>query len=154
MPVAATFDWTFDDGSRLGDLAALDTMVTVVDSSTFLGEIARGTSLAQRGLGAAAGDERSIADLLIDQVEFADVVLISNTVGPFAKAAERGWLTVWLNRDRVANLSETMPSAEIHSLLDLPEALDAIDEARAIIAGLMPSSEATIATALDGVTPA
>lgn len=83
-----------------------------------------------------------------------DVVLISNTVGPFAKAAERGWLTVWLNRDRVANLSETMPSAEIHSLLDLPEALDAIDEARAIIAGLMPSSEATIATALDGVTPA
>lgn len=77
MPVAATFDWTFDDGSRLGDLAALDTMVTVVDASTFLGEIARGTSLAQRGLGAAAGDERSIADLLIDQVEFADVVLIS-----------------------------------------------------------------------------
>ncbi|MGV7904571.1 GTP-binding protein, partial [Mycobacterium kansasii] len=45
MPVAATFDWTFDDGSRLGDLAALDTMVTVVDASTFLGEIARGTSL-------------------------------------------------------------------------------------------------------------
>ena len=83
-----------------------------------------------------------------------DVVLISNTVGPFAKAAERGWLTVWLNRDRVANLSESMPSAEIHSLLDLPEALDAIDEARAIIAGLMPSSEATLATALDGVTPA
>lgn len=61
---------------------------------------------------------------------------------------------MWLNRDRVANLSETMPSAEIHSLLDLPEALDAIDEARAIIAGLMPSSEATLATALDGVTPA
>lgn len=82
-----------------------------------------------------------------------DIVLISNTVGPFAKAAERGWLTVWLNRDRVANLSETMPSAEIHSLLDLPEALDAIDEARAILAGLMPAGDATLATAL-GEVPA
>ena len=44
--------------------------------------------------------------------------------------------------------------ARVASLLDLPEALDAIDAARAIIAGLMPSSEETLATALDGVTPA
>ncbi|GAA1014054.1 GTP-binding protein [Nocardiopsis tropica] len=77
MPVAATFDWTFDDGTRLGDVAALDTMVTVVDASTFLGEIATGRSLAQRGLAAAPNDERSIADLLVDQVEFADVILLS-----------------------------------------------------------------------------
>ncbi|WP_041944368.1 GTP-binding protein [Tsukamurella paurometabola] len=77
MPVAATFDWTFDDGSRLGDIAVLDTMVTVVDASTFLGEIAKGHNLAQRGMGAAPDDERSIADLLVDQVEFADVVLLS-----------------------------------------------------------------------------
>ncbi|WP_019203145.1 GTP-binding protein [Tsukamurella sp. 1534] len=77
MPVAAAFDWRFEDGTRLGDLAALDTMVTVVDASTFLGEVARGNTLAQRGLGAAEGDARSVADLLVDQVEFADVVLLS-----------------------------------------------------------------------------
>lgn len=77
MPVAATFDWRFDDGTRLGDIAALDTMVTVVDSSTFLGEIAQGHKLSQRGLGAVEEDERSISDLLVDQVEFADVVLLS-----------------------------------------------------------------------------
>lgn len=77
MPVAATFDWTFDDGSRLGDIAKLDTMVTVVDASTFLGEIAKGERLDERRMGAAEDDQRSIADLLVDQVEFADVLLVS-----------------------------------------------------------------------------
>ena len=38
MPVAATFDWEFEDRFSLGSVAALDTMVTVVDASTFLGE--------------------------------------------------------------------------------------------------------------------
>lgn len=61
-----------------------------------------------------------------------DVVLISENLGAFELAAERGWTTVWLNRDRVAKLSDVMPTAEIHSLLDLPEALEAVDEARAV----------------------
>ncbi|MEE6178788.1 GTP-binding protein [Mycobacterium sp. 050134] len=79
MPVAATFSWEFEDGFCLGQLARLDTMVTVVDASTFLGELARGEALAARRLAAGDGDSRTIADLLIDQAEFADVILLNKT---------------------------------------------------------------------------
>lgn len=79
MPVAASFEWEFEDGFRLGDIARLDTMVTVVDASTFLAEVVRGQALAERDLQAGEGDERTIADLLVDQVEFADVLLINKT---------------------------------------------------------------------------
>jgi G3E family GTPase len=89
MPVAATFDWEFEDGFRLGDVARLDTMVTVVDASTFLAEVARGQALAERNLQAGDGDARTIADLLVDQVEFADVLLVNKTdlVGAAAAGA-------------------------------------------------------------------
>ncbi|OMB77535.1 GTP-binding protein [Mycolicibacterium conceptionense] len=79
MPVAATFEWEFEDGFQLGRLAKLDTLVTVVDASTFLSEIVRGEGLADRDLAAGEGDARSIADLLTDQVEFADVILLNKT---------------------------------------------------------------------------
>ncbi|GAA5101849.1 GTP-binding protein [Nocardia iowensis] len=89
MPVAATFDWEFEDGFKLGDIARLDTMVTVVDASTFLAEVARGQALAERNLQAGEGDARTIADLLVDQVEFADVLLVNKTdlVGAAAAGA-------------------------------------------------------------------
>ncbi|CRZ19120.1 GTP-binding protein [Mycolicibacterium neworleansense] len=79
MPVAATFEWEFEDGFQLGRLAKLDTLVTVVDASTFLSEVIRGEGLADRDLAAGQGDARSIADLLTDQVEFADVILLNKT---------------------------------------------------------------------------
>lgn len=79
MPVAATFSWEFEDGFRLGELARLDTLVTVVDASTFLSEVVRGEGLADRDLSAGEGDARSISDLLTDQVEFADVILLNKT---------------------------------------------------------------------------
>ena len=79
MPVAATFDWEFEDGFRLGQLARLDTLVTVVDTSTFLRELANGDALADREMAAAEGDGRSVADLLVDQVEFADVIVVNKT---------------------------------------------------------------------------
>ncbi|MEV5836222.1 GTP-binding protein [Nocardia sp. NPDC052112] len=87
MPVAATFDWEFEDGCKLGDIARLDTMVTVVDAATFLAEIARGQTLAERNLEVGEGDTRTIADLLVDQVEFADVLLINKTDLVSANAA-------------------------------------------------------------------
>ncbi|MFT4199845.1 GTP-binding protein [Gordonia sp. (in: high G+C Gram-positive bacteria)] len=79
MPVAATFDWEFEDGFSLSSVTRLDTMVTVVDAATFLPELTRGENLADRDLEAAPGDERSISDLLVDQVEFADVILLTKT---------------------------------------------------------------------------
>ncbi|MCO1579581.1 GTP-binding protein [Crossiella sp. SN42] len=79
MPVAATFEWTFEDNTSLADVARLDTMVTVVDASTFLAELRDGQALAERDIAATEDDERGIADLLIDQVEFADTLIINKT---------------------------------------------------------------------------
>lgn len=118
MPVAATFSWEFEDGSSLGEVAALDTMVTVVDASTFLPELVRGDALADRRLAAAEGDARSIADLLVDQVEFADVLLLNKTD---------------LVSDTAANTTEAMlrklnPTARllrtVDGKVDLSEVLD------------------------------
>lgn len=79
MPVAASFSWEFEDGFSLSRVAKLDTMVTVVDASTFLRELARGDALAARDLAVSDADSRTIADLLVDQVEFADVILLNKT---------------------------------------------------------------------------
>ncbi|MEE4021695.1 GTP-binding protein [Gordonia sp. PKS22-38] len=79
MPVAATFDWEFTDGFSLATVAKLDTMVTVVDAATFLSELAKGERLGDRDLEAGEGDVRSIADLLVDQVEFADIIVLTKT---------------------------------------------------------------------------
>ncbi|MFT7837881.1 GTP-binding protein [Saccharothrix sp. BKS2] len=79
MPVAATFEWTFEDGTSLSDHARLDTMVTVVDAANFLSELERGDRLDERDLAAAEDDERGISDLLVDQVEFADVLVLNKT---------------------------------------------------------------------------
>lgn len=79
LPVAASFSWEFENGFSLSRIARLDTMVTVVDASTFLRELARGEALAARQLAAGDADVRTIADLLVDQVEFADVILLNKT---------------------------------------------------------------------------
>ncbi|MFJ9419388.1 GTP-binding protein [Streptomyces sp. NPDC101227] len=77
MPVAATFSFARDDGAMLADVADLDTMVTVVDAANFLPELARGDELTERGLDAYEDDERTVSDLLMDQVEFADVIVLN-----------------------------------------------------------------------------
>jgi G3E family GTPase len=77
MPVAATFAFARDDGATLGDVARLDTMVTVVDAAHFLPELVNGDELAERGLAPFEDDERTVSDLLVDQVEFADVLVLN-----------------------------------------------------------------------------
>jgi len=79
MPVAATFSFRDENGHALDDVAALDTMVTVVDASAFRRDLDEAADLAARGLAAGEGDERTIADLLIDQVEFANVIVLNKT---------------------------------------------------------------------------
>ncbi len=79
MPVAATFSFIDEQGVSLGDVAELDTLVTVVDAVTFL-ELAGPESmddLADRGMAADDEDQRTIADLLIDQVEFSDLIMLN-----------------------------------------------------------------------------
>ena len=79
LPVAETFTFADENGNSLGDVATLDTMVTVVDAVNFLNDYEQANDLQQTGESLGEDDDRSVADLLVDQVEFADVILISKT---------------------------------------------------------------------------
>ena len=79
LPVAETFTFADENGGSLSDLATLDTMVTVVDAVNFLNDYELANDLQDTGESLGEDDERSVADLLVDQVEFADVILISKT---------------------------------------------------------------------------
>ncbi|MBQ77471.1 MAG: 4-hydroxytetrahydrobiopterin dehydratase, partial [Cellvibrionales bacterium] len=77
LPVAETFTFADEHGVSLSDVADLDTMVTVVDAVNFMIDYEEAQSLQEAGESLGEEDERSVADLLVDQVEFADVILIS-----------------------------------------------------------------------------
>ena len=79
LPVAETFTFADESGVSLSDIASLDTMVTVVDAVNFLTDYDQAKSLQEVGESLGEEDERSVADLLVEQVEFADVLLISKT---------------------------------------------------------------------------
>ncbi len=79
LPIAETFTFPFDDeGASLADIARLDTMVTVVDAKNILKELQSLDTLADREL-STDDDERTIVHLLIDQIEFADVIVVNKT---------------------------------------------------------------------------
>ena len=77
MPVAETFTFADEEGISLSDVAKLDTMVTVVDAVNFLKDYEEAKYLQDTGESLGEDDERSVADLLVDQIEFADVLLVS-----------------------------------------------------------------------------
>lgn len=79
LPVAETFTFESEDGHSLNDFARLDTMVTVVDALNFLKDYDSHDSIAQRGESLGEQDERSVVDLLIEQVEFCDVIVLNKT---------------------------------------------------------------------------
>jgi len=79
LPVAETFTFADEEGVSLSDVATLDTMVTVVDAVNFLKDYEDAKYLQDSGESLGDDDERSVADLLADQVEFADVLLVSKT---------------------------------------------------------------------------
>ena len=79
LPVAETFTFADENGVSLADVADLDTMVTVVDAVNFLKDYEEAKYLQETGESLGEDDERSVADLLADQVEFADLILISKT---------------------------------------------------------------------------
>lgn len=79
LPVAETFTFADENGVSLSDVATLDTMVTVVDAVNFLRDYDAAKSLRDAGESLGEDDERNVADLLVDQVEFANVILVSKT---------------------------------------------------------------------------
>lgn len=79
LPVAETFTFEDEDGNSLSQLADLDTMVTVVDAGNFMKDFGSWDDLTDRKMGLSEEDDRNIVDLLVDQVEFANVVMINKT---------------------------------------------------------------------------
>uniref|UniRef100_A0A7S4ASH4 CobW C-terminal domain-containing protein n=1 Tax=Pseudo-nitzschia australis TaxID=44445 RepID=A0A7S4ASH4_9STRA len=77
MPVAETFTFEDSTGLRLGDIAEIDTLVTVVDGSRFMTEMNSLESLQARNWHADPEDQRTISHLLCDQVEFANVIVLN-----------------------------------------------------------------------------
>lgn len=77
LPVAATFEFRDEDGQSLGDVARLDNMVTVVDASRLVEDYQSQARLSQRGESLGEDDERTVVDLLVDQIEFADTLIIN-----------------------------------------------------------------------------
>jgi len=79
LPVAETFTFTDEQGESLSALARLDTLVTVVDARNFLDDYCSRDELRDRGVGLDETDSRDLVQLLVDQVEFANVLVINKT---------------------------------------------------------------------------
>ncbi len=77
IPVAQTFTFEDEDGVSLSGVSRLDTMVTVVDAASFLRDYNEAEALSARGESLGEDDTRTVTDLLIDQIEFADVIVLN-----------------------------------------------------------------------------
>jgi G3E family GTPase len=91
LPVAATFEFRDAEGARLSDVARLDTMLTVVDAVNLTRDFESRDFLRDRGEQRDPADERTLVELLVDQIEFADVVVLNKvtSAGPERTAAAR-----------------------------------------------------------------
>ncbi|MCC5840710.1 MAG: zinc metallochaperone GTPase ZigA [Opitutales bacterium] len=107
MPVAETFFFRDEDGHSLEDVARLDTMVTVVDAANFERDFGSPERLLDRGQAVGADDTRTVVDLLMDQVEFANLIVLNkvDAIDEATKARIRGSLKAINSR---AELIETV----------------------------------------------
>lgn len=79
LPVAATFDFRSENGESLSDVARLDTMVTVVDAANFIAHYASTQMLRGGAESLGEQDQRTLVDLLVEQIEFANVIVLNKT---------------------------------------------------------------------------
>ncbi len=132
MPVAATFSVRDEDGFSLSDIARLDTMVTVVDSETFVRDFCSADRLQDRGEAAGPDDDRGLVNLLAEQVEFADVIVLSKRDRASSRALEETRKVIrGLNRD-AAIIEADHGAVPLDALLNTGR----FDYARAAGAGL------------------
>ena len=76
IPVAQTFTFEDEEGISLSHISRLDTMVTVVDAASFLRDYNEAGHVAIKRRITSEEDNRTVTDLLIDQIEFADVIVL------------------------------------------------------------------------------
>ena len=77
LPVATTFDFRDEEGQSLSDVSRLDTMVTLVDAANLLSNYSSKDFLKDKGESAGEEDERTLVDLLVEQIEFANVIILN-----------------------------------------------------------------------------
>ena len=77
LPVATTFDFRDENDKSVSDVSRLDTMVTVVDAGNLIKNYSSTDFLKEKGEVAGEGDERTLVDLLVEQIEFANVILLN-----------------------------------------------------------------------------
>ncbi len=118
LPVAQTFSFTDEDGRSLQEITRLDTMVTVVDAAHFLDQFREAQTLAERGQAMNEQDERTVADLFVDQVEFANVLIINKVdlVSENDRKELRGALHALNPSARILETSH--PRVALHEVLD------------------------------------
>ena len=146
MPVAETFFFRDEEGRGLEDVARLDTMVTVVDAFNFRRDFGSPDRLRHRKLEVEEGDDRSIVNLLIDQIEFADVVALSKTdlVGDDEKAEVIAMIKALNSRARIVESDRgRLPLSEIVNTgrFSYDEASQTPDWLKAIYEEPMPETE-------------
>ncbi len=77
LPVATTFDFRDEEGNSLADISRIDTMVTVVDGANLLKNYSSTDFLKDQGESLGDDDERTLVDLLVEQIEFANVIILN-----------------------------------------------------------------------------
>ena len=116
LPVATTFDFRDEDGNSLSDITRLDTMVTVVDAAGLVGDYQSQEFLTDRGLGVDETDARPLVALLVDQIEFADVIVLNklDLATPDQTKAARAIIRSLNDSAKIIETSEgDVPLAEI-----------------------------------------
>ncbi|MFY8214973.1 MAG: zinc metallochaperone GTPase ZigA [Chthoniobacterales bacterium] len=118
LPVAQTFTFTDENGRSLQEITRLDTMVTVVDAAHFLDQFREAQTLKERGQAIGEEDERTVADLFVDQVEFANVLLV-NKLDLVSEEDRLELLTALRALNPSARIIETERSkVALHDVLD------------------------------------
>ncbi|RKP45506.1 GTP-binding protein [Trinickia fusca] len=118
MPIAETFTFTDDDGVSLADVARLDTMVTVVDAYNFLRDYASAQALSERGIAASDEDDRTLVELLIEQIEFCDVLVVNKADLVDADALERLQRILARLNPRAVQIVSRFGDVPLHEVLD------------------------------------
>ncbi|MEW4284488.1 GTP-binding protein [Priestia koreensis] len=119
IPVAQTFTYVDQElGIDLTAKCIVDTMVTVVDGNRFWEDFSSGESLLDRQQGTDENDTREVVDLLIDQIEFANVILLNKVdLLDLEDAKELEMTLKRLNPD--AQIIQTQNSCvDLHRILD------------------------------------
>jgi len=127
LPIAETFTFRDEQGVSLSDIARLDTLVTVVDAVNFMRNYQEALSLKETGEALGEDDERNVADLLVDQIEFANVILISKID--------------LINSDEIVNLKAILHSLNPDALI-VPMVMGQVDLHKVLNTGLFDFEKA------------